>query len=240
MARPRKDSGRPDARRRLVEAFWELLEANRMRSITVGMIADRAQCNRGTFYYHFADIDALAFCAIEELLLGDGAVPRTLFELLAGADCADPLERAAIDLRFRRFSLIMQKGEMRQVDDMAKAVVVEKWRALLCPDGSPLKPEALLVIEHAASAMMGVVSYVSRHPEAIGEPSSMVRSYFKECSLLTASWLCKIQGQSPRLVLDRIAEAVERPAAARIPLPERRREPIHANPPQNAGSMPLD
>lgn len=240
MARPRKDSGRPDARKRLVEAFWELLETNRMRSVTVGMIVGIAQCNRGTFYYHFADIDALAFAAIEELLLGDDAVPRTLFEILAGADCTDPLERAAVDRRFRRFSLIMQKGEMRQVDEMVKAIVVEKWQELLCPDGSPLKPEAVLVIEHSASAMMGVVSYASQHPDDIGEPSSMVRSYFKESSLLTASWLCKIQGQSPRVVFGLLAEATERPGVARLPHPERRREAVHTVPPQNARSMPLD
>ena len=43
----------------MIEAFWQLLENNQLHEISVGMIVAKAGCNRGTFYYHFADKDEL-------------------------------------------------------------------------------------------------------------------------------------------------------------------------------------
>lgn len=49
MARPRK-SERDAAGIRLANAFWTLLEHHRLANITVGMVAEQAELNRGTFY----------------------------------------------------------------------------------------------------------------------------------------------------------------------------------------------
>lgn len=51
MARPRKDADAPDARTRIIEAFWELIENNSIFELSVGEVTRAAQCNRGTFYY---------------------------------------------------------------------------------------------------------------------------------------------------------------------------------------------
>ena len=58
MARSRK-SERGTADIRLANAFWALLEHHRLANITVGMVAEQAELNRGTFYNHFRDKDDL-------------------------------------------------------------------------------------------------------------------------------------------------------------------------------------
>ena len=55
MGRPRKDSQIVDAKQRLVDSFWSLLEQHKLHQVTVGMVAQDAKCNRGTFYYHYCD-----------------------------------------------------------------------------------------------------------------------------------------------------------------------------------------
>ena len=69
MARPRKDADAPDARTRIIEAFWELIENNSIFELSVGEVTRAAQCNRGTFYYYFHDFDELVAIAIAQLRL---------------------------------------------------------------------------------------------------------------------------------------------------------------------------
>ncbi len=219
MARPRKDSGQPEAKRRLIDAFWTLLETTHLHDITVGMITAAAHCNRGTFYYHYADIDALVYSAVRELLLGDGTVPKTIFELVAGSDADDPLARATLDGRFRRFALIMQEGEMRRVDAMVKSIVTGMWESALCHDGERLTPEARLIIEHAASGILGVVTFANANPDARGSctPAPVLRSYLRESSLLMFSHLCRAQHLTPEEFAARLGASADRtPLAAAI------------------------
>ena len=45
MARPRKDADAPDARTRIIEAFWELIENNSIFELSVGEVTRAAQCS---------------------------------------------------------------------------------------------------------------------------------------------------------------------------------------------------
>ena len=42
MARPRKDADAPDARTRIIEAFWELIENNSIFELSVGEVTRAA------------------------------------------------------------------------------------------------------------------------------------------------------------------------------------------------------
>lgn len=167
MARPRNDSAEPKVRDRLLEAFWHLLETHHLCDITVGMITEEARCNRGTFYYHYADIDALMHGAVASLLIGDHAVPRTIFELVADAEASGLLTDTVLDQRFHRFALIMQEAEMRRVDAAVKDAVRSLWRAALRPDGGELELETELVIEYTASGVLGLIARAAREEDGV-------------------------------------------------------------------------
>lgn len=81
MARPRKDQG-DCAEQRIKDAFWALLEQNDLKDITVSMITSKANCNRGTFYYHFNSLEELVDAIITDELFINSSVPRALFYLL--------------------------------------------------------------------------------------------------------------------------------------------------------------
>ena len=80
-----------------------------MSELTVGTLCAQAGCNRGTFYYHFADLDALVYRAIEQELLGRDSVAAAVFGLLSGTGEA-PLADMADERRMRRMGLLLEQG----------------------------------------------------------------------------------------------------------------------------------
>ena len=85
MARPRKDADAPDARTRIIEAFWELIENNSIFELSVGEVTRAARCNRGTFYYYVHDFDELVAIAIAQLLQDNELITDALWHFRARA-----------------------------------------------------------------------------------------------------------------------------------------------------------
>ena len=54
MARPKKDT-ELCAERRILDAFWHVLESTPLRCVSVRTVAQTAEVNRGTFYFHYTD-----------------------------------------------------------------------------------------------------------------------------------------------------------------------------------------
>lgn len=162
MARPRKNSGTPDARERILNSFWTLLGTHRLNEITVGMIVRQAGCNRGTFYYHFSDMSDLLYCAIEQEVMGESNLAMDLFNMATGAGEG---YRVLSGRRRERFALIVHQGGKDEVERAVKAVMLELWKAVLCPDGEELKSEARMLIEYASSGIMGVIVYLDSEDE---------------------------------------------------------------------------
>lgn len=108
MARPRKDQQEPAAVERIKNAFWELLEQNNLKHITVNMVTQKAHCNRGTFYYHYESLDALLCTVIEEELLNSKGLPLGIFYMLSNDSKA--LTEMLLPQRTQRFSLVMKRS----------------------------------------------------------------------------------------------------------------------------------
>lgn len=68
MGRPRKDAQGAPARKRIRDAFWDVLERKPFMKMTVKDIVNEAQVNRNTFYYHFDCIETLAQTCVKEAL----------------------------------------------------------------------------------------------------------------------------------------------------------------------------
>ena len=68
MARPKASQEGPTARERIKHAFWDLLAEKPFEQITVNDVAQAAQVNRNTFYYHFENMEALAREIIEAMI----------------------------------------------------------------------------------------------------------------------------------------------------------------------------
>ena len=49
---------------RLADALWSCLEEKRLADISVGDVIEAADVSRGSFYYHFSDLDHLTAWAL--------------------------------------------------------------------------------------------------------------------------------------------------------------------------------
>lgn len=204
MARPRKDSDRPEARQRLHDAFWALLETNELHEITVGIIASRAECNRGTFYYHYHDIDELIACAIQEEFLRDNAVPTLIFYLVTGVDQRD-FKRALdrMSQRIYRLSLLLDKGGMDEVYETVKNIIIRMWQTILCADGCELTKDARLVVEYSVNGMLGMLTYEIQNSDG-GNILHLSGSTFSDIASFMLTRICEAQGVDKQVVLARI------------------------------------
>ena len=130
MARPKK-SNQPSVRDRMIEAFWQLLEDNQLHEISVGMIVAKAGCNRGTFYYHFADKDELMLAALSREVKG---LPNCIISVIAG-DNPEAVLESMIEGHIPRLSLFMEQGGQTIVERNLKSYVVKIWSTFLLPEG---------------------------------------------------------------------------------------------------------
>lgn len=159
MARPRKDQG-DCAEQRIKDAFWALLEQNDLKDITVSMITSKANCNRGTFYYHFNSLEELVDAIITDELFINSSVPRALFYLLCKK--SNPFEQENFALHIKRFGLMMNRGGQEGIDTKVKIAATEMWERLLCTNDEKLTIETRLIIEYTLSGLIGLISYLHR------------------------------------------------------------------------------
>lgn len=186
MARPRKDQG-DCAEQRIKHAFWVLLEQNDLKDITVSMITSEANCNRGTFYYHYNSLEELIDAVINDELFINSSVPRALFYLLCKK--SNPFEQEKFALHIRRFGLMMNRGGQEGIDTKVKAAVVDIWEHLLCSDEEQLTIETRLIIEYTMSGLIGLISYLYREGllDRPDIPEEMVLSFKTNSQCLVAN-----------------------------------------------------
>ncbi|MEW6944953.1 TetR/AcrR family transcriptional regulator [Trueperella pyogenes] len=78
MGRPRKAAGVPAGDVLMMEAFWAQLASDGYSAITATSIVRAVGFNRATFYYYFASVEDLAWCAVEQTL------PNNMIGLIQG------------------------------------------------------------------------------------------------------------------------------------------------------------
>ena len=202
MARPRK-SERSTADIRLANAFWALLEHHRLANITVGMVAEQAELNRGTFYYHFKSMDDLIDRVIEDEILGNGSVMQNVFGLIAGSSAVDSFE-TLVNRKAGKFALLINQGGMDLFSAKIKRLVFATWEAILCNDGEELTPSTRLIIESSTSGIIGIITYGAQHGTG-NVPPEFFLSFVKDNSEFLVGQIGIAQGIPRDAVLDRIS-----------------------------------
>lgn len=201
MARPRK-SERGTADIRLANAFWALLEHHRLANITVGMVAEQAELNRGTFYYHFKSMDDLVDRAIEDEVLGNGSILQNMLSLVAGSSTANGFE-AFIKQDIERIALLIKQGGMDSFSIKIKCLMFGTWKAILCDEGEELSPSTRMIIEYSTSGVIGIIAYGALHGS--GEVlSEFFPSFAKSNSDFLVRQIGIAQGIPHEAVLERV------------------------------------
>ena len=192
MARPRKTDC-VEARQRIMDGFWILLENHRLRDITIGMVVEQAQCNRGTFYYHYADMNDLLCAAIEHELIFERSIPEIIFDIAYNRETS-PSRTIDESQQLYRLSLIMEQGGMDLVLAKAHTMVNGLWISVLAPDKGELPENVRIILEYYTTGMFGTILY------RFSERRNGLQS-------LTCSEMDKFINASTRFAITQIAQA---------------------------------
>lgn len=195
MARPRKDADVACARQRIVDAFWQLLQDRPAHEIVVGAVADAAHCNRGTFYYYFPDMEALATSAIREELFADDRLPLVVSGILAGDDIK-ALMRSLSPRRVRRIIVAMRSGDVRMVELVVRQAVHDRWRERLCAPDEELAPASLFAIQFMVGGLLGFFSYMLNVDDTAVPLNADTRAYLEQVAHATVQAVAEAQGMT--------------------------------------------
>ena len=203
MARPRKDAAGASARARIIEAFWGLLAERAVHELTVGAVVEAAGCNRGTFYYYFADLDALIAAAVREEVLDDDTLAMGVFVALVRGDAA-ALEERVPRTRMKRVALAIRAGELRTVELAVRQSVQRMWRCRLCAPGEDLDPAASFALQFMVGGMLGYIVMASRSSGVSCPLGRTERTYLARVARTTIDTVAHAQGMTTTEVLARL------------------------------------
>lgn len=203
MGRPKKNPNTPDARERIASSFWELLETHQLREITIGMITAKANCNRGTFYYHFQDMNELIYHVIEIELYGQNSVTELLFRLSTGTGDIDP--SCLYRCRPPRLSLLIERGGMSLVLQNTITAVTNKWSAIMYPQGGSPNPQTLAIIEYGTGGILTILSEHKHEPNMDPAESTALISFMQKVAKASFVSICEAERIDPETFLHRLA-----------------------------------
>ena len=122
----------------LADALWGCLETRSLTGLSVGDVIEVAGVSRGSFYYHFSDLDHLVSWALARELLDSDREGHSFLELAAREEQAEHdagHEQADVD------GTVSYGGEtysLQQADDGSWSLVNSAGEALVALEGTPV------------------------------------------------------------------------------------------------------
>lgn len=161
---------------RLADALWDCLAELPVGEISVGDVIEAAGVSRGSFYYHFDDLDELLAWAIRQEVMNSDRKGHSFALLLARAE---PSGNALVQRAIARVCLLLDKGGMSPVFDVALDAMREVWVAVLEPEGGRLPDGVIAQLEYAVGGSVGMLARASRSTEAKLRASS---AFIRACN----------------------------------------------------------
>lgn len=156
-------AGRAAARMRdrLADAFWQVLEDNRLDDVSVGAVCEAAGVSRGSFYYHFSDrAELLRWALRREILDADGR-GTPLVQVAASEPVGGEDECATRSIA--RLCLLIDHGGMDVVYNAVVETALDFWRSAVGV-GDDLPDGVVAAIEYDVGGLVGTLCRVETVP----------------------------------------------------------------------------
>lgn len=189
---------------RLADALWSLLETRRLTEVSAGDVIRVADVSRGSFYYHFSDLDHLVAWAVSRELLDSDREGHSFVSLAAQE--GPPEENPMVARSLARMCLVLDRGGMSQVYEVVLGAVLHLWGTALAPCGEPLPDEVMAQLEYAVGGTVGMLARSSVSTEAKRRASM---AFVHERHLWLVARVAEVLGESPRDVMALLARARE-------------------------------
>ncbi len=223
MARPRKDADAPDARTRIIEAFWGLIENNSIFELSVGEVTRAAQCNRGTFYYYFHDFDELVAIAIAQLLQDNDRITDALWHFSSEGDLS-AFDRRDVRCLLRRIVITMRAGAAEQVVQGIHTIIIDRVMEIVHHE-QDRKADSSFAVGFLVSGIMGFVMAVGFAREG-GEEIDLEQlgdsacAYLRAVAMQTVETVAQVEGVDTSELLERVSKEADAYRASRATSPD--------------------
>ena len=127
MSRPNKANKDEMATVKIENAFWSLLEKERYSDITVLRITQEAGMNRNSFYYHYKNIDDLAYKAF--INNANNETAKTLVSTLLSAfrENQYPLKFDMSILPYTEHIMLCARSDSPYLNQLVKDLLMRIW-----------------------------------------------------------------------------------------------------------------
>ncbi len=157
MARPKKSARDEMATVKIENAFWSLLETEPYSRITVLRITQEAGTNRNSFYYHYEDINDLAFQAFRNNM--DNDVSKALVTALMAAFQED-LPTPVIDLSVLPHTkriMLCAGSDSPYLRQLVSDLLIAVWFESMSIQKDLLSEEEKLQVKFIAAGLVSVL-----------------------------------------------------------------------------------
>lgn len=185
---------------RLADALWGCLAEKDLSEVSVGDVIEAADVSRGSFYYHFSDLDDLVAWALGRELLDSDREGHS-FVLLAACPASPAQESPLVERSISRACLLLDRGGMSVVYDVALGATLEVWRRALAPRGGELPDAVVAQLEYATGGIVGMLSRAGASSESKRRVSM---AFVRERHLLLVRRVAEVLGVSPRELVARL------------------------------------
>lgn len=193
---------------KLADALWNLLATERLADISVGDVIETASVSRGSFYYHFADLDTLVRWALLREVFDSDRHGHPFF-LLATRPVL-PKETPELKRSISRVCLLLDRGGMDVVFDISFEALVDLWRRVLKPEVQELPNEVIAQLEYAVGGTVGMLARANVCDESKRRTSV---AFIREQQFRMVRSLASVLHMSPSELMGRLAQ-VEYPEVA--------------------------
>lgn len=139
---------------RLADAFWGLLATTRLADVSVGGVVTAAKVSRGSFYYHFDDLDELVGWALAREIADADGEGTSLMALAMRPGAEEGRGTSAAARSLGRICLLMDCGGMNVVYDVALGLMSDLWLEVLRPEDGRLPDDLVAQLEYAVGGTM--------------------------------------------------------------------------------------
>lgn len=156
MARPKYTDYESTAIARIKAAFWLLLEETSFHNITMQRLADRAEVNRNTLYYHYNNLQEVALSAFQDVVSDDISELFMETMLTHPAEILNSWSFTDISRRLKKMHLFA-KSESPLLRSILKQNLITHWFDKTGVRTDTLSPENQLQVDYIVNGFIGIL-----------------------------------------------------------------------------------
>lgn len=156
MSRPKYTDYESTATARIKSAFWILLEETAFNNITMQGLANKADVNRNTLYYHYNNLQEVALSAFQDIVSEEMSELFMDIMLTHPAEISNIWDSTDLSNRIKKVHLFA-KSESPLLRSILKETLITRWFDKIGIRTDTLSLENQLQVDYLTNGFIGIL-----------------------------------------------------------------------------------